>query len=248
MEFLGDGRGQDPFRPSLFELVAKDKMKDMLRPASHYALSIYAQRYPRYLLRLVNNHEHVYAILMLLIEYQYLQEWGKEVNSVIITNFPYDVGLPWLKNNLDQWHESIQGGAIGGLLARNRQNEPDDQVSVVNRIRKASKETFVKAYPYVKAMIQLSYLVYQVAYVFGKTEYYSPDMALLRLRIRRMTAKDYRDHESNEKKLWDSLQEARSSSNSRVQTLLRHVEEHGTCPVTLMKTSTIELRKLYSTS
>ena len=43
-------------------------MTDMLRPALRYVLTVYAQRYPRYLLRIVNHHEELYALLMLLVE------------------------------------------------------------------------------------------------------------------------------------------------------------------------------------
>lgn len=94
------GSQEDAYRPSLFELVAQDKLKELLQPAIQYVLAviitlkknkkdpllnnsviqIYAQRYPRLLLRIVNNHEEFYALLMLLIERHYLKEWSK-VNS-----------------------------------------------------------------------------------------------------------------------------------------------------------------------
>ncbi|BFZ60126.1 ubiquitin-protein ligase peroxin 12 [Saitoella coloradoensis] len=78
MEFLSNisGAGDiDPYRPSLFELIAVDQLRDLLQPALRYILAFYAQRYPRYLLRIVNKHDEFYAALMLLIERHYLKQW-----------------------------------------------------------------------------------------------------------------------------------------------------------------------------
>lgn len=72
MEFFNDV-GSDPSRPSLFELVAQEQLRDLLQPALKYVLAVFAQRYPRYLLRIVNRHEEFYALLMLLVENHYLR-------------------------------------------------------------------------------------------------------------------------------------------------------------------------------
>ncbi|KAF9924854.1 ubiquitin-protein ligase peroxin 12 [Linnemannia zychae] len=77
MEFmsnLGGGAQQD--RPSLFELIAQDKMREMLEPALRYVIAVYAQRYPRYLIRIVNRYEEFYAVLMFFVERHYLREYG----------------------------------------------------------------------------------------------------------------------------------------------------------------------------
>ncbi|KAJ2933452.1 hypothetical protein H1R20_g3630, partial [Candolleomyces eurysporus] len=71
MEFFND-IGADPLKPSLFELVAQEQLKDLLQPALKYVLAVFAQRYPRYLLRLVNRHEEFYALIMLVVERHYL--------------------------------------------------------------------------------------------------------------------------------------------------------------------------------
>ncbi|KAI8582164.1 hypothetical protein K450DRAFT_185083 [Umbelopsis ramanniana AG] len=77
MEFMSAlGSQEDAYRPSLFELIAQEKLREMLQPAVQYVLAVYAQRYPRFLIRIVNKHEEFYAGLMLLIERHYLKEWG----------------------------------------------------------------------------------------------------------------------------------------------------------------------------
>ncbi|KAF9816325.1 hypothetical protein IEO21_04190 [Rhodonia placenta] len=75
MEFFNDVGG-DPLKPTLFELIAQEQLRDLLQPALKYVLSVFAQRYPRYLLRIVNRHEEFYALLMLLVERHHLRTHG----------------------------------------------------------------------------------------------------------------------------------------------------------------------------
>ncbi|KAJ7283486.1 Pex12 amino terminal region-domain-containing protein [Mycena rebaudengoi] len=73
MEFFNDV-GSNPLKPSLFELVAQEQLRDLLQPALKYVLAVFAQRYPRYLLRVVNRHEEFYATIMLFVERHYLRK------------------------------------------------------------------------------------------------------------------------------------------------------------------------------
>ncbi|KAJ7638577.1 cyclin-dependent protein kinase inhibitor [Roridomyces roridus] len=73
MEFFNDV-GSDPLKPSLFELVAQEQLRDLLQPALKYVLAVFAQRYPRYLLRVVNRHEEFYAAIMFFVERHYLRK------------------------------------------------------------------------------------------------------------------------------------------------------------------------------
>ena len=41
-------------------------------------IQVFAQRYPRYILRLVNKHEEFYATLMFFVERHYLRKHGAE--------------------------------------------------------------------------------------------------------------------------------------------------------------------------
>ncbi|CCM04807.1 uncharacterized protein FIBRA_07000 [Fibroporia radiculosa] len=92
MEFYNDVGG-DPYKPTLFELFAQEQLRDLLQPAVKYVLSvrcmyyfldipsvtvqkIFAQSYPRYLLRVVNRHEEFYALLMLFVERHFLRTHG----------------------------------------------------------------------------------------------------------------------------------------------------------------------------
>lgn len=93
MEFLSDARN-DVYKPSIFELIAQEQLRDLLQPAVKYVLGVskrrphfnhvpsnaigqvFAQRYPRYLIRIFNKHEEFYAAIMLLIERHYLRQHG----------------------------------------------------------------------------------------------------------------------------------------------------------------------------
>ncbi|KAI6012329.1 Pex12 amino terminal region-domain-containing protein [Pisolithus microcarpus] len=75
MEFFND-IGGDPLKPSLFELIAQEQLRDLLQPALKYVLVVFAQRYPRYLIRIVNRHEEFYAAIMFFVERYYLLKYN----------------------------------------------------------------------------------------------------------------------------------------------------------------------------
>ncbi|PPR02469.1 hypothetical protein CVT24_002018 [Panaeolus cyanescens] len=107
MEFFNDN-GVDPLKPSLFELVAQEQLKDLLQPALKYVLAVFAQRYPRYLLRIVNRHEEFYALIMLIVERHYL----KKHNASFSENF---YGLKRRRRPYIETERAV--AAVGGIPA-----------------------------------------------------------------------------------------------------------------------------------
>ncbi|KAH7100541.1 Pex12 amino terminal region-domain-containing protein [Auriculariales sp. MPI-PUGE-AT-0066] len=75
MEYFQD-LANNSARPSLFEVIAQEQLRDLLQPALKYVLSVLAQRNPRYLLRIVNRHEEFYALIMLYVEQHFLRTKG----------------------------------------------------------------------------------------------------------------------------------------------------------------------------
>jgi hypothetical protein len=107
MEFFNDV-GADASKPSLFELVAQEQLRDLLQPAVKYVLAVFAQRYPRYLLRIVNRHEEFYATIMFFVERHYLRKHGASFSE----NF---YGL---KRRRRPWVETERvKAAVGGIPA-----------------------------------------------------------------------------------------------------------------------------------
>lgn len=66
----------DDLKPSLFELLAEQQLADLLPPTLRYLLAVATHRYPRYLLRVLNNYDEVYALLGVAVERYYLQTFG----------------------------------------------------------------------------------------------------------------------------------------------------------------------------
>ncbi|KAG2217287.1 hypothetical protein INT45_005389 [Circinella minor] len=236
MEFMSAlGSQEDTYRPSLFELDAQQKLRELLQPAVQYVLAIYAQRYPRLLIRLVNNHEEFYAILMFFVERHYLKEWGasfaenfyglKRVSSAYLNNNKFAaavnggqsstppltrnqinksllvlVGLPYVKCRLDLFYSQISGGLSASILGGNEQEEREQEelldMDTPTRRKLAIRLTqlFRKVYPYINMLYHGSNLAYNIAYLFGKTKYYSPWLHLIGLEIKRMSMADYRTY------------------------------------------------------
>ena len=76
MEFMSGITGIDECKPSLFELLSETQLRDLLEPSLRYLLAVATQRNPRYLIRILNRYDEVYALLMLLVERHYLARWA----------------------------------------------------------------------------------------------------------------------------------------------------------------------------
>jgi peroxin-12 len=77
MEFLTALQGTfDGHKPSLFELLSEQQLSSLLPPSLRYLLAVATHRHPRYLLRILNSFDELYALLMLLVERNYLLTHG----------------------------------------------------------------------------------------------------------------------------------------------------------------------------
>lgn len=73
MEFLTALQSPvDTNKPSLFELLSEQQLASLLPPTLRYLLAVATHRYPRYLLRILNNFDEAYALLSLVVEKYYL--------------------------------------------------------------------------------------------------------------------------------------------------------------------------------
>jgi peroxin-12 len=66
----------DDAKPSLFELLSEAQLASLLPPSLRYLLAVATHRHPRYLLRVLNSFDELYALLMLLVERHYLKTHG----------------------------------------------------------------------------------------------------------------------------------------------------------------------------
>ncbi|TVY52756.1 Peroxisome assembly protein 12 [Lachnellula cervina] len=66
----------DDHKPSLFELLSEAQLSALIPPSLRYLLTIATHRHPRYLLRILNSFDEIYALLILLVERHYLKTHG----------------------------------------------------------------------------------------------------------------------------------------------------------------------------
>lgn len=66
----------DEQKPSLFELLSEQQLASLIPPSIRYVLAVATHRYPRYLLRVLNNYDELYALLSLVVEKYYLEAFG----------------------------------------------------------------------------------------------------------------------------------------------------------------------------
>ncbi|KAJ5558429.1 hypothetical protein N7535_008640 [Penicillium sp. DV-2018c] len=77
MEYLPSLQQEfDEQKPSLFELLAEQQLSGLIPPSLRYLLAIATHRHPRYLLRILNSYDEVYALLSLIVERYYLRTFG----------------------------------------------------------------------------------------------------------------------------------------------------------------------------
>jgi peroxin-12 len=77
MEFMAALQGNfDDHKPSLFELLSEQQLASLLPPSLRYLLTVATQQHPRYLLRILNSFDELYALTMLLVERHFLKTYG----------------------------------------------------------------------------------------------------------------------------------------------------------------------------
>ncbi|KAF2482969.1 Pex12 amino terminal region-domain-containing protein [Neohortaea acidophila] len=77
MEFMTSLQGGlDDQKPSLFELLSEQQLASLIPPSLRYLLAVATHRRPRYLLRVLNSFDELYALLSLAVERYYLRSYG----------------------------------------------------------------------------------------------------------------------------------------------------------------------------
>ncbi|KAM3424394.1 Peroxisome assembly protein 12 [Cercospora zeina] len=77
MEFMTAlSGGYDNQKPSLFEILSENELNSLIPPSLRYLLAVATHRNPRYLLRILNNFDELYALFSLALERFYLRTYG----------------------------------------------------------------------------------------------------------------------------------------------------------------------------
>lgn len=70
-------------KPTLFEITSCSQLESLLTPSLRFLLAHYTQRYPRVLIRVLNNFDELNAVVKGIVEYVYLKTW----NATFIEKF-----------------------------------------------------------------------------------------------------------------------------------------------------------------
>ncbi|GJJ07584.1 hypothetical protein Clacol_001787 [Clathrus columnatus] len=219
MEFFNDV-GEDPKRPSLFELVAQEQLRDLLQPALKYVLAVFAQRNPRYLLRIVNRHEEFYSIIMFIVERHYLKTrdasfaenfYGlKRRRKQFIPTERADLAVNSLlpENKLrskDIWQSLLFLIGIPYLRAKAQdyyeslgggvdedilRNTSLNSSSDHSSRKEKLRRLYKRVYPILNFIYEIWLLYWNIGYLFDKTSFYRPWLSWLGLELRRLGPED----------------------------------------------------------
>lgn len=181
-------------RPSIFELLATDELRDLVQPAFRYVLAYLAQRYPRYLLRLVNRHEEVYAGVILGVEGYHLHKLGStfadhfyqlkyrstrvHTNGTKTTGLSRNqkmlilasiVGIPYARAKLKDLYERLGGGLDPEIAQSRIENDPRGSLQNANtsRLKLALLWLFKLFYPYLNFLYTLTEVGYDLGYAYN---------------------------------------------------------------------------------
>eukprot|EP00930_Biecheleria_cincta_P027207 TRINITY_DN19101_c0_g1_i1.p1 TRINITY_DN19101_c0_g1~~TRINITY_DN19101_c0_g1_i1.p1 ORF type:complete len:367 (+),score=55.43 TRINITY_DN19101_c0_g1_i1:367-1467(+) len=191
--------GGDVFRPTFFELIAQEQLMDVLRSALRFAIGIWAERAPAWLLPLFSRWEAVYSAGLLFLEGYHLRIHGA-------TFAEHFFGL--------RRQEIASGRALSPLEAvereRRRRQAPLTRrqqtfslaVAVLlpwlrsqceARFRQAeaplmparsnADRVWLRTYPWVHAGHILALFGYRLLYLLERMEVWSPWLHLLGLRL-----------------------------------------------------------------
>jgi peroxin-12 len=184
-------------KPSIFELLALEKMNSLLEPAFEYTITKLTERYYS-LLPLHRWRKGLYLVIMSAIEYQYLSDRnssfsesfyglkrrlvGKSKRPKLVTLFNIFelVIAPMIKSNMDQLYDSIE-------TTRNFQRSEDTNTSLVSRLKKC----FIEIYPAIRFLISITFFGFQLGYVSNIVELTSPWQLINNQRLSRMNNQDF---------------------------------------------------------
>ncbi|WVR07920.1 hypothetical protein IAU60_004963 [Kwoniella sp. DSM 27419] len=200
----------DHSRPSLFDLLAQEQLRELFHPVVRYVLSYFAQRYPRYLLRVLNHHEEFFAFLLLLLERHHLRTHNASVSEHFygLRTIPsgsihaprLDAFEPPKRRKLSrrqQW--GLLMFLVGLPYIRARAQDyyerlgggREDELSIGASAALTPTDRIYKAvYPYASLGLDLVFLGYDIAYLFNRTDHHRPWHRWLGLRVARRGPED----------------------------------------------------------
>ncbi|KAG7859260.1 hypothetical protein KL939_002160 [Ogataea angusta] len=210
-----DSRSLDRNTPTLFEVISAKELENLLSPSIRFVLVHYANKYPRYLIRILNRFDELNLAIRGLVEYSFLHNW----NSTFIEKF---YGLKRC-NQLDLTLENPVTGQLTKYETLKRLRRSQVGVSLVEVVvvpylkekldllydsllpeylmqklkpdeskKDMAKYWFLKLYPAISTVLKLLNIVFKVLYLSGKFKSTSLLQYLFGIQYSRLNQFDYR--------------------------------------------------------
>lgn len=241
------GGGEDANRPSFFEMMAQQQMMPTFKPALRYIFSVMSQRNPE-LDWFVRHNDEIFHAGWLLIEHHYLKYYGGSFSENFyglkrqrvspipgigketafemsgrdkFTSLFLLVVVPYLKQKLDKLYEDMSGLSSGfpAFGFGNQELINNEQDALRSHYYRFFKKLFLTVYPYVNAVYEGLFFIYQLLYLYDKTKYYTPFLHLQKIAMRRLTLQDMESQENS--RVSRRLSRLRGLNKYPLATLLR---------------------------
>lgn len=249
----------EPDRPSFFEMMAQEQLIPALKPAIRYVASVVAIRNP-HCEWFVNHLDEIFTAGLFFLEYRFLTNHdasfsenfyglqrvrrvavdtssAKLLGDTSATGYvmkplrPKDrlislfflVMTPYLKGKLDDFYKKRR--------TRSSSRTPSqDRPLILLRMMERMNWLFVRAWPFLSAIYEGSFFVYQLLYMHDYTNYYTPFLHWQKLELKRLSLQD--------------LQSQAREIQRRRRVELRELAAWGTRHDGLATTSLVFLRSL----
>ncbi len=193
--------------PSFFECIAEQYFVDALQPALSYLFAILAPRSQAAAWALRHDSEIFFGGLA-AVNWHFLRHYNatfaenfyslqrasvpgvpltprQQVGSLLMST-----GVPFLRSKLEDWYEPY-----AGLALEVQGEEMSDARRRLEQHGPAWKRLAVRAYPWLRGLLEGSTFVFQVLYLHRRTKFFSLLLRLLNLRLIRLAPEDVEAHE-----------------------------------------------------
>ncbi|XP_053206187.1 peroxisome assembly protein 12-A-like [Panonychus citri] len=190
--------------PSIYEVFAEDSLSRSLRTGIKYLSQVLASNYPGRFRLLYQYFDEAYLLYDIIVEglhlrsfngsfseyFYHLKRIKSDANCIseklstrdVVTSLLVMASFSYVKAKLDKIHDELARLHFEGGITRD--GDP-------------FAYHFVNNYPYIKALWEVSCLVYQIKYAVGKSSTHNPLYHLLGLRLIRADSKDLQGWRSN---------------------------------------------------
>lgn len=207
---VGSSPNADGDAPTFFELLASDRLVVTLQDAISYGLSVYGQR-SEVCRRLLNREDELFFLVRVLTENMSLQAHGASFAEAVYGLRRVPVGSspgtllspsqqrlslmlltlqPFLKGKLMKLHNSLEEQSVMRVPSESLFSCLKRLILREKDIASAATLLFLRVFPVWYTSVESLDLLYKLAYLLGLTQYYSPGLHFMGLRVSRVSSQD----------------------------------------------------------